>query len=387
MVAVSLLHGLGKLRPHDAILLSNGPEAFCHAALHTFQAAHVDMRLLILHQLPEFFRILGHLGLDVHLLSCRILVLTAHGVVVAELIWEFLLVSLVLIIIQQRFGVWHAHEEPCQALELAAIPISSSLVMEEQPQIGAHGCDASASGQHDDVGFRICRQQHLGSGGTGDQHVISNAHVANVVGANSAVDLVVWESGACLVGLVLSLCSVAELAIQLHHSLHAQRNSLGGLIISHSRGGDGVQTDPGWLLALLVRARRDDTNGLPLDVRHLATVVEGHMGGLPVGITSWLRESLRVEVVLNDLALVGCLGGEQVPWNLLAVDHLHTLLLHSSSIAAGGSAPSSSSCHGDACQAGQSCSAGHTSTACTACTARVAWRCAAQAGSGLAHRP
>ena len=36
------------------------------------------------------------------------------------------------------------------------------------------------------------------------------------------------------------------------------------------------------------------------------------------------------------------------------------------------------------CQAGQSCSAGHTSTA---RTARVAWRCAAQAGSGLAHRP
>ena len=101
-----------------------------------------------------------------------------------------------------------------------------------------------------------------------------------------------------------------------------QRNSLGCLIISHGRGGDGVQTDPGWLLALLVlsprgsknqarckrrknasltnfkklkkltsenhsktmenmkmvplywllsgvRARRDDTNGLPLDVRHL----------------------------------------------------------------------------------------------------------------------
>jgi hypothetical protein len=31
-----------------------------------------------------------------------------------------------------------------------------------------------------------------------------------------------------------------------------QRHSLGGLIISHSRGGDGVQTDLGWLLALLV---------------------------------------------------------------------------------------------------------------------------------------
>jgi len=49
----------------------------------------------------------------------------------------------------------------------------------------------------------------------------SRPSFADVVGANSAVDLVVWESGACLVRLVLSLCSVAELAIQLHHSLHA----------------------------------------------------------------------------------------------------------------------------------------------------------------------
>jgi hypothetical protein len=33
------------------------------------------------------------------------------------------------------------------------------------------------------------------------------------------------------------------------------------------------------------------------------------------------------------------------------VDHLHALLLHSSSVAAGGSAPSSgSSCHGNACE-------------------------------------
>lgn len=48
---------------------------------------------------------------------------------------------------------------------------------------------------------------------------------ANMVGANSSVDLVVWESCAGLVGLVLSLGSVAELAVQLHHSLHTLEGS------------------------------------------------------------------------------------------------------------------------------------------------------------------
>lgn len=82
----------------------------------------------------------------------------------------------------------------------------------------------------------------------------------------------------------------------------------------------------------------------------LAAMVEGHVGGLPVGITGLLSQGLRVEVVLNDLALIGCLRGKQVPWNLLAMDHLRALLLHSSCIAAGGSRPSASSrCHGNTC--------------------------------------
>ena len=60
-----LLHGLGKLGPNQAVLLGNGAEALRHAALHALQAAHVDVGLLILHQLPQLFRILSHLGLDV----------------------------------------------------------------------------------------------------------------------------------------------------------------------------------------------------------------------------------------------------------------------------------------------------------------------------------
>ena len=154
-----------------------------------------------------------------------------------------------------------------------------------RPQVGTHGCNARACGKHNDVGLRVLWQQHLCTGGACDEHLVSWCHVlgcsrvactnrfvqmglamscnvlqclamscnvlqclhnalqiyiimqpnaellshsgpsrlsfADVVGANSAVDLVVWESGACLVRLVLSLCSVAELAIQLHHSLHA----------------------------------------------------------------------------------------------------------------------------------------------------------------------
>mmetsp|Transcript_70254 Transcript_70254/g.86199 ORF Transcript_70254/g.86199 Transcript_70254/m.86199 type:complete len:401 (-) Transcript_70254:53-1255(-) len=336
MVAVCLLHGLCKLGPHNAVLLGNRAEALSHATLHALQAAHVDMGLFILHHLPELFSILGHLCLDVHLLSSCVLVLTAHRIVVFELIRVLLLVGLMLIIVQQGLRVWHTHEKPSKTLELATSVFgSASLVVEEQPQVGAHGRNASACCKHDDVGLWVLRQQHLRTSGAGDEHLVSGCHIANVVGANSAVDLVVWEGSASLVRLVLSLGSVAELTLQLHDSLHTQGNSLGGLIISHCGGGNGVETDLGWLLTFLVRARCNDTDRLPLNVRHLATVIKGHMSGLPVGITSGLCQSLWVEVVLNDLALVRCLWGEQVPGNLLAMHHLDALFLHRCGSAAG----------------------------------------------------
>ena len=78
-------------------------------------------------------------------------------------------------------------------------------------------------------------------------------------------------------------------------------------------------------------------------------MIKGHVGGLPVGIIRLLSQSLWVEVVLNDLALVGRLWGEQVPWNFLAMDDLHALLLHSRGVAACGPALTSSrSSHGNA---------------------------------------
>ena len=107
MVAVSFLHGFGKFGPNQAVLLCDGAKALCHAALHALQPAHVDVGLLILHQFPKFLRILCHLGLDVHLLSSRILVLTAHCIIVFELIRILLLVGLMLVIIEQGLGIWH----------------------------------------------------------------------------------------------------------------------------------------------------------------------------------------------------------------------------------------------------------------------------------------
>ena len=83
VVAVSLLHGLGKLGPNDAVLLGNRAEALGHAALHTLQAAHVDMRLFVLHHLPEFF-------------------------------WVLLLVGLMLVVIQQGLGIWHTSVITCE---------------------------------------------------------------------------------------------------------------------------------------------------------------------------------------------------------------------------------------------------------------------------------
>eukprot|EP00438_Fugacium_kawagutii_P036551 Skav231231 [mRNA] locus=scaffold813:246506:247397:- [translate_table: standard] len=157
MVSVSLLHGLGKFSPHKSILLCNGSKALGHAAFHALQATHVNMRLLILHQIPKLIRILCHLGLDVHLLSLGIFLLTAHCIVITEIVRELLLVFLVLVVVEQRLGVWNAHEEPGQSLELSTrrfpkqtanlgfqARLSASFVIEQQAQVGAHGGDSSS---------------------------------------------------------------------------------------------------------------------------------------------------------------------------------------------------------------------------------------------------
>merc|ERR1712224_924040 len=72
VVALVLLHLLRIILPHEALLLRDLAEALLHARLHTLKAAHVDVRLRFLYQLPELFAVLRHLRLDVHLLPCGI---------------------------------------------------------------------------------------------------------------------------------------------------------------------------------------------------------------------------------------------------------------------------------------------------------------------------
>ena len=61
----------------------------------------------------------------------------------------------------------------------------------------------------------------------------------------------------------------------------------------------------------------EHANGLSLNVWHLTSMVKGHVGGLPIGISSGFGQGLRVEVVGHNLALVWRFRGEQVPRNLL----------------------------------------------------------------------
>mmetsp|Transcript_15453 Transcript_15453/g.20905 ORF Transcript_15453/g.20905 Transcript_15453/m.20905 type:complete len:430 (-) Transcript_15453:20-1309(-) len=341
VVAVSLLHRLRELLPNKASRLGLGGEALLHAGLHALQAAHVDVRVLLLHQLPELIGVLSHLRLDVHLLARSVRRLTRHSVVEAELVRVVLHIRRVLVIVEQGLRVRHTHEEPRQALELAgAIRRLARLVVEEQAHVGAHGRNARARGKHDDVRLRVLRQQHLRTRGAGDQHIIAHTHVADVVRAHTTVHLVLRVARARLVRLVLANLAVGKLAIKLHHALHAQRHRLGGLVITHRRGGNGVQTDLRRRLALLVRARSDDANGLALKVRHLAVMVEGQVGRLPVRIARVLRQGLRVHIVRHHLARVRRLGHEDVPRDLLAMHNFHALLLRGRSTARDGRAHS-----------------------------------------------
>merc|ERR1712187_384101 len=57
MVPLRLLHLLGEVFPDLAILLGNRRKAFLHAALHALQAAHVDVSLGALHQVPQLLDI------------------------------------------------------------------------------------------------------------------------------------------------------------------------------------------------------------------------------------------------------------------------------------------------------------------------------------------
>mmetsp|Transcript_114820 Transcript_114820/g.256304 ORF Transcript_114820/g.256304 Transcript_114820/m.256304 type:complete len:294 (-) Transcript_114820:205-1086(-) len=255
----------------------------------------------------------------------------------APLIAVLGLVLHVLIVIEQGLGERHAHEEPCKALELpGAVGVGAGLIVEEQAAVGAHGRDARAGRKHDNVGLLILRQEHLGSGRSRDEHFITWAHVVDVVRADAAVNLLVREDRAGLVGLVLANLTVSIRAVHLHHPLHAEGHGLRGLVVAHCGGGNGVEADLCGGLALLVRSRRDDADGLALNVGDFAVMVEGDMAGLPVGIPGVRGEGLGMLVVRDHLPSVGCLRAEDIPRDLFALNHAHALLLHRRSPASDG---------------------------------------------------
>mmetsp|Transcript_15281 Transcript_15281/g.35973 ORF Transcript_15281/g.35973 Transcript_15281/m.35973 type:complete len:329 (-) Transcript_15281:302-1288(-) len=327
MVALLLLHLLQELGVDHALRLHLLLETLREATLHALEAAHVDVRFGILDQLPQILAVLHHLVLHPHLSVDFVLLrllFAGNCVVVAELAWELGLHLLPLFVIEQGLAVGNSQEQPGTALELAL----RDLVVEEVAQVGSEWCDTGSGGHEDHVRLGIFRQQHLGSCRASDKNVISRFQIADVAGANSAIDLL------CVRELkILSLFDVRVLAPatsgHLHNALHHQGHGLAALVVTGRGRCDGVQADLCWGLALLVRARRNHADGLALDVRHLASVVHDHMARLPVHQRGLAGDGL----LGHAAALVWCLGAEEVPGDLLALNHADTLLLHSSSAA------------------------------------------------------
>mmetsp|Transcript_99021 Transcript_99021/g.319296 ORF Transcript_99021/g.319296 Transcript_99021/m.319296 type:complete len:370 (-) Transcript_99021:227-1336(-) len=333
MVALLRLQLLDEVGPLHTVLSSTLLEALLEAALHALQTAHVHVRLGALEALPELLGIVHgpvlhpHLAVDLVLLA---LLLRGDGVVVAELVGVRGLHGLPLAVIEQGVGEGHTQEEPRHALELAL----GALVMEEAPEEGAEGRHARARGKHDDVRIVLLREQHLGTHGPGDEHVLPRFQVTDVAGADTAVhQFRIWE---LRVGSWLHVGVLAPAhAVNLQDALHAQGHGVGGLVVARRGGGDGVEPNLRRLLTLLVRPRGNDADGLALDVGHLLVVAHDDVASLPVGKACPCGDG----VVRDAGTLVRGLRAENVPGYLLALDDAHALLLHRRSTA----------CHGPCC--------------------------------------
>mmetsp|Transcript_41968 Transcript_41968/g.132655 ORF Transcript_41968/g.132655 Transcript_41968/m.132655 type:complete len:369 (-) Transcript_41968:357-1463(-) len=300
MVAAVLLHLLDELRPHQAILLGQWAERLLQATLHALEAAHVDVSLRQLHHGPQVLRELHDPVLNIHRLALLVLHLVGDRVVVPELIRVLCLHLLPLLVVEQGCREGHAEEHPSQALELA----SGALVVEEMAQERAEGRNACARRQHDDVRARVLGQQHLGAGGAREQHLVAGLEVADVGGADAAVDL--RGIGELLVRQRDVGVLAPALALDLDDALHDQGHGLVGLVVAGCGRRDGVEADLRGDLTLLVGARRDHADGLSLKVGQVLVVAHDDVGGLPID-----EPGLRGDGLLgNGAALVWCLGRE-----------------------------------------------------------------------------
>mmetsp|Transcript_72928 Transcript_72928/g.89450 ORF Transcript_72928/g.89450 Transcript_72928/m.89450 type:complete len:233 (-) Transcript_72928:454-1152(-) len=230
MVSLILLHLLQELCVIHALSLHTLLEALSEPTLHALEAAHVDMSLGILDQLPKVVSVLHHLVLHPHLTIDLVLVtflLSGDSVVVSELIRILGLHLLPLLIIEQGFRVRHAKEHPCKALELAL----GDLVVEQITQVRAEGGDAGACGHENHVCLGIFWEKHLCTSRTCDHHIISSFHIANVAGAYATVNLLgIWELRILTLGDVGVF--TPALASDLNHTLHHQGDRLVCLIIT-----------------------------------------------------------------------------------------------------------------------------------------------------------
>mmetsp|Transcript_40727 Transcript_40727/g.103675 ORF Transcript_40727/g.103675 Transcript_40727/m.103675 type:complete len:375 (-) Transcript_40727:315-1439(-) len=332
VVAIVLLHVLDKLSPFHTLLFGQRAEGLLETALHAFQAAHVHVRLLFLKHWPDLVRILHDLVLNPHLLALFVRHLVRDCIVVSEVIRVELLDLSPLLVVQNGARVRNAKEQPSQASVLV-LPVEQlrkpapgdprGLVVEQLPHEGSEGGDAGPRSQHDDVRVGLVRQQHLRARGARDQHFVAGLEVADVAGAHAAVDLLRLRELRVLALLNVGILAPAN-AGDLQDSLHDERDHVVGLVVATGRGGDRVQADLRRRVALLVGARRDDADGLALNVRHLLVVPQNDVGCLPIH----QRRLGGDRLVGANPALVRSLGCEQVPRDLLAIHDADPLLLH-----------------------------------------------------------
>ena len=90
------------------------------ALLHPLEAAHVDVGVVLLEQLPQLLLVLGHPRLDIHLLPRRVRLLPAHREVQPEVVRRHLLHLLQLLLVQQGVARRDSQEQPGQAVVLQA---------------------------------------------------------------------------------------------------------------------------------------------------------------------------------------------------------------------------------------------------------------------------
>mmetsp|Transcript_748 Transcript_748/g.2175 ORF Transcript_748/g.2175 Transcript_748/m.2175 type:complete len:211 (-) Transcript_748:126-758(-) len=172
-----LLHLLAVRDPVDAVLRKQLAHDVVDAALHALEAAHVDVGVLFLEEAVQLLRVLGHPGLDVHLVAVLVLLLAGDAVIEAEVIRVEVLHGLELLLVEKGVGGGDAEEEPHGAGEFVVGVVLHEGAAEE----GAEGGDAGAGGEHDDGGVRVLGHEHGGADGAGDVELVAGLEVAEEV--------------------------------------------------------------------------------------------------------------------------------------------------------------------------------------------------------------